>query len=96
MGIQSTRYITRETAIDRIRVITNLIKRKDYLGLDSNSFEPDYDIQEFVDNCIIVDIYYLDRWTDKMLEDYMDNPYFRFSLFDNYLIRDEHDNLEDF
>jgi len=25
----------------------------------------------------------------KMLEDYMDGPFFRYSIFDNYLINDE-------
>jgi hypothetical protein len=36
----------------------------------------------------------LSKWTDKMLEDKMDEPFYRFSMFDNYLIKDDEEDEE--
>lgn len=89
MGIQSTRYIKREEAIERIIEVTILIFRKNYRKLEQVSFEPDKNIKEFIDNWEPIDIRNIDSWTNEMLADYMDNPFFRRSMFDNYLIEYE-------
>jgi hypothetical protein len=91
MGIKSTVYIKRKEAIDRITEVTLLIFTKNYRKLEQTSFEPHENIQEFVDNWKIINVDNLEKWTDSMLGDYMDNPFFRRSMFDNYLIRDEED-----
>ncbi len=104
MGIESTAYITREEAIDRIREIANLISsaRLGYrvmrvdVGeeeicreIEEDSGEYDYDVQEFVDDWEPIDTSGLENWTDEMLGDYMDKPFFRYSMFSNYLIEKE-------
>lgn len=86
MGIQSTQNISRHKAIARIIRIYMAIESKDYRELEVMSFEPDYDIQEFVDGGIKIDISNIEKWTDTMIADKMDEPFFRYSMFDNYLI----------
>ena len=90
MGIQSTQDITRDEAIDRIETVCGLILEQNYLGLENCSFEPDYDIQKFIDNWQImnipINITNIANWTNKMLEDVLDQPYFRKSMFDNYFV----------
>lgn len=90
MGIQSTQYVSRETAISRIVDIDYLILKKRYRSLEDCTSESDYNIQEYVDNYTInnteVDLL---EWTDTMLEDKMDEPYYRFSMFDNYCVEGE-------
>ena len=88
MGVQSTAYITREHAIDRITYMAEMFIRRDYRRIQAESFDPDFGIQEFVDNWEPIDVDNLENWTDGMLEDYMDRPFFRHSMFDNYLIRE--------
>jgi|WetSurMetagenome_2_1015567.scaffolds.fasta_scaffold212212_2 hypothetical protein len=89
MGIKSTQYITRENAVRRIRKVSNLIKEKDYKELESVSFDPDYDISYFVNTGEPLDTSHIEKWTDGMLEDQLDNPFYRFSMFDNYCIKEE-------
>lgn len=86
MGIQSTQYLTREEAIDRITEIANLIKTKNYRLLDQKTFETNFNLQEFVDNWEPIDLTNINNWTDRMLEDYIDKPFFRHSLFENYVV----------
>lgn len=86
MSIKSTSYITREHAIIRIKEVTTMLKEKNYREITEHVFEPDINIQKAIDNWEPIDLSDLDKWTDKMLEDYMDNPFFRHSMFDNYLI----------
>jgi len=95
MGIQSTKYITREDAINRIAYIASLLITKNYEELKSSSFEDGdgcYSLSDFVENWEPSDVENLENWTDEMLEDYMDNPFFRYSMFDNYLIDGEDDD----
>jgi hypothetical protein len=97
MGIQSTVNISRESAIERILKIQGLILDKDYLGLQSNSFETEFSIPSFIDNYPPVyinlvgkiDKESLQKWTDKMLEGVMDLPFYRLSMFDNYRISED-------
>ena len=88
MSIQSTVYITREHAIDRITDMARLFISKDYRQIQAKSFDPDFDIKEFVYCWDLRDVDSLKNWTDEMLGDYMDLPFFRHSMFDNYLIRE--------
>lgn len=87
MGIKSTRDITRATAIDRIYEITSIILRKDYRELEAKTHDPDYDLKEFIDSGIQYP-YVIDKYTNRMLEDIMDCPFYRFSMFDNYCIKE--------
>ena len=90
MSIQSTAYITREDAINRIAYIASLLTTKNYEELKSSSFEGGcYSLSDFVEDWEPSDVENLENWTDVMLEVYMDNPFFRHSMFNNYLIEDE-------
>ena len=88
MSIKTTRDITRAEAIERIKSIASLHSEKHYLEIDCLSFETNYDIQDFVDGDLPYDVFNIEKWTDKMLENVMDEPFFRHSLFDNYLIKE--------
>lgn len=94
MGIRSTRYICREDAIDRIKEVATLMVNCDYRAVEEKAGcgageEGGVDLRRQVDNFKPIDIDNLDKWTDRMLEDQMDEPYFRFSYFDNYCIGEE-------
>ncbi len=89
MSIQSTLGITRQAAIARIKAIYGNILARNYRELESISFEPNADIQVFIDNSSDCDISNIEQWTDKMLKDKIDEPFFRQSIFDNYLISNQ-------
>lgn len=86
MGIQSTREVSRQHAIERIVMISDLILTKKYRLLEKETNEPDYSLQKFVDGytqeTLTEDV--LAEWTDTMIERKIDEPFFRWSLFDNY------------
>ena len=89
MGIQSTSYITREEAIDRIREIAGLFVEGNYKEIEELSFEDGPDVQslsEFAAAWTPIDTSNLEGWTNEMLGDYMDNSFFRYSMFDNYSV----------
>ena len=90
MGIKSTVRILRNDAIERIKEVDYLIFKKKYRDLEECTSEHDYDIRNYVDrynvNYSDVD---LTQWTDTMLEDKMDEPFYRYSMFNNYLIGEE-------
>uniref|UniRef100_A0A6H1ZDD5 Uncharacterized protein n=1 Tax=viral metagenome TaxID=1070528 RepID=A0A6H1ZDD5_9ZZZZ len=88
MGVQSTRHITRECAKSRIKEISILFQEKNYRKIEEQTYESIVDLQEFVDNWNLVDISKIENWTDKMLGNFIDKPFFRHSMFDNYLISD--------
>ena len=94
MGIQSTRYITRETAIHRIIEIKTMVKGKRYRDLTELCDSECQDVQYFVENDDMPDLDEegFDQYTDKMLGDLMDRPFYRFSYFDNYLVQDDHED----
>jgi len=92
MGIESTRYITREDAIDRIKGMSQLFIERNYLEIEAHSFEQGIGggrMLEFVDNWNPDEVYGFENWTDEMLGNYMDNPFFRYAMFENYLIEEE-------
>lgn len=96
MGIQSTQKMSRSSAIERITKIVRLIEYKDYLGIESCTFEQDISIKDFVNDGVCVDIDGIEKWTNEMLGDQLDQPFFRLSLFDNYevLSDDDYDDEE--
>jgi len=92
MSIKSTSYITREHAISRIKEIAVLFMEHNYREIDAQSFEGEsYGIvlREHVCNWTPIMLDGIENWTDEMLADYMDTPFFRHSMFENYLIKEE-------
>lgn len=87
MGIKTTLHISRRVAIERITKVYNYVQDEDYLAIEKNSSEESDNIEKFVeatkDNVEIDNIH---KFTNSMLEEIMDKPYFRNSYFDNYLI----------
>lgn len=96
MGIKSTRYISRCTAVSRIIEIDKIIADKNYRELESLTSEHDIDLASFVNNTTPLNTNEgeLSKWTDTMLGDKMDEPFYRFSMFDNYLIKDDEEDEE--
>lgn len=89
MGIQSTQYISRRNAIERIKTVARLILDRDYVAVEVISFDPNVDIRSVVDDGINFDLDNIEKWTDTMLGDKLDEPFFRFSMFENYLVGEE-------
>jgi hypothetical protein len=87
MGIQTTIHITRNEAIARINRIYNLAYENNYRGIEQTTFEPNHDIKEFVNECEVPPLY-VHQWANQMLEDTMDRPFFRWSMFNNYIVED--------
>lgn len=87
MSIQSTIHISREYAIERISLIHSLKQDYNYKEIQDITVE-DASVESFVDGEDIpsrkMDV--IEQWTNKMLEDKMDEPFYRRSLFENYLI----------
>jgi hypothetical protein len=87
MGVQSTVTIDRDRAIERILKIRELILQRRYRDLEKEAFEPDLHPKELVDNWDADDSCFVDNlqnWTNGMLGDQLDYPFFRFSMFENY------------
>lgn len=91
MGYQSTESITRDSAISRIQKIAKIINQKDYLALEENSNEENPDVDTFISilprnhlNRYLQED--LNKWTNKMLQEAYDQPYFRMSHFYNYTV----------
>jgi hypothetical protein len=94
MGIKSTRDISRTAAIKRIHEIATIISSKHYKKLESAGFEdcPPLSVIDNPDEQVLANRLLeadLDSWTNKMIEDALDRPFYRFSMFDNYLITDD-------
>ena len=84
MSIQTTRWITRENAMNRISFIYKLVQDENYGALVDSSHEDGIDF--FSHKFEELDISNMERWPDSMLEDVMDKMFYRYSLFDNYFI----------
>lgn len=88
MGVKSTRHITRSQAIDRINRILSLTKAKDYRAVESETEEDPQNLEKFVDEYSKSELV-VDKWTNRMLENLIDKPFFRHSEFDNYIVEDD-------
>lgn len=84
MSIQTTQTITQEIAVSRINRIKSLVIEQDYKGIENTTFESDYSISKFVGKGVVLTD--LSKCTNSMLEEQMDQPFYRFSMFDNYQI----------
>lgn len=89
MSIQSTQNILRKDAIRRIRTITYVLEVMDYRELEHLTYEPYHSMREFINTKSTLDVLNIDKWTDMMLEIVMDKPFYRYSIFENYLIPGE-------
>ena len=92
MGIQSTVNYERSLAIDRIKTIYSLVQDSNYKEIEKNTGEnPDsLLLMNFVnEKKDSINIDNLENYTNKMLEDIMDQPFFRSSPFDNYIVIDD-------
>jgi len=97
MSIMSIIHIKRQEVIDRIKIVAAIIYLKDHKKLKDIVFEDwnlvaddDYiheDLRDFIDSNTI-DFSNIDNWTNEMLEDTLNLPFFRFSMFENYNIID--------
>ena len=88
MSIKTTRDITRKFAINRIKHIGNLIKERDFHALELETYEPVCDIEDFVSRNFEFDFDRVDRWTNDMIEQLIDSPFFRYSHCENYNVID--------
>ena len=68
----------------RILIIYNLGILLNYKEIDSKTNESDYNLESFVNHGHDVRVQNIDQWTDKMIEDKIDEPFYRFSMFENY------------
>lgn len=87
MSFYTTVKIRREEAIDRINSINSLVMERDYRGVERASFEPNQDLETFVNNHAAMTAN-LDEWTNGMLEKMMDRPFFRHDNSTNYSVLD--------
>lgn len=87
MSIQSTVEIGRMAAENRIMKIVLLSIKESYRSIELASFENDIDIRNFpFDYVEQLDVANLSEWTDSMVEDAMDYPFIRLSMFENYRV----------
>ena len=91
MGIKSTCYLERSVIIERIVEIDEYLINKMFRKIENTTFENDYNLEQFVKNKEPVNatIESLEQWTDTMLTDKLDEPFYRFSMLDNYLVAEE-------
>ena len=89
MGIRSTVEVTRPEALERIDCVLQYVWDMDYRALEKDSFEED-GIKEFMEEVCDSGLNGADRtkWTNSMLEDLLDRPFFRWSMFQNYTVSD--------
>lgn len=90
MGIKSTVHIIYNDAIARIKEVEELALAKNYRAIERITSEEE-GLQFFIDSYKPVEN--LAHWTNKMLGDYMDRPFVRFSMFDNYIVEGEPDEM---
>lgn len=85
MSIKSTKNVTRKFAIARITVMLGLFYTKSYRKIEAATAEDHHlRLKQFVDTFETVDISGIEEWTNSMLEEILDKPFIRESMFDNY------------
>lgn len=91
MGIKSTKYVTVAWAVDRIKTIDNLATNKRYRTIEQLTSEHcDDSLYDFVESYEpIYERSNIDQWTNEMLGAKLDQPFFRESIFDNYIVTDD-------
>jgi hypothetical protein len=97
MSIKSTQDITRQNAINRIIEISLLVKDRNFYELEKITNESgDTSFSNFIQEHNWYNSFYdysdmntLNKFTNATLEDIMDSPFYRFSIFENYIILKE-------
>lgn len=98
MSIKSTQDITRQKAINRIIEISSLAKDRNFYKLEkiTNESGGDTSFSNFIREYNWYNSFYdysdmdtLNKFTNATLEDIMDSPFYRFSMFENYIILKE-------
>lgn len=92
MGIKSTCYLDRSVIIDRIIKIDKYLANKMFRKIEDTTCESDNNLELFVKNETPLNTTkeLLEQWTDTMLTDKLDEPFYRFSMFDNYLVTEDY------
>lgn len=91
MSIQSTQTITREDAISRIKEVSTLFRQRKFFTLSKQTEDitPEF---FYFENQKSIDTFYTMfdvstvEYSNKFLEETMDLPFYRYSMFDNYHI----------
>lgn len=87
MGIESTIKISREEAISRIKFIVNRAESRNFLAIEDCTHETYVSITDFVRHFQRPEFFDdIEFWTNKMLEEIMDQPFYRRSMFNNYSV----------
>lgn len=96
MSVQSTICILREDAIERILKINELLKMRNYKAIDETTTETD-SVQWFVNNIkpLDDDIESLNYWTNDMIQDKINDPFYRKSEYENYAIFNTEEEIEE-
>ena len=103
MGIRSTQYISRQDAIERISEQVKYLIKGHYYNLQQRSSEDtpldglilvylEDEILSLPNTRVLSEaLTNINHLTDKMLEDIMDLPFIRYSMFENYIINESED-----
>lgn len=86
MGIRSTRDVTRAEALERIRKMDSLAINAKFMLIEATTYETG-GLEHFVMN-YCAEHANIDKYTNAMLEAIMDLPFYRYSMFENYIIED--------
>jgi len=93
MGVESTNYISRENAIERILFIADLISNDKYRTLEQNTSEEETDlVAVFLNKSFYANIYLetdMTEYTNTMIEEIIDSSFYRHSMYNNYSINEE-------
>lgn len=90
MSILTTYTVDRKAAIKRIKKVDCLMRARNYRKLESITFEPNYDIFNYINhyNQSEKRVDNVNFWTNEMIENKIDEPFMRFSMFENYTVAD--------
>ncbi len=95
MSVKTTIEIQRYKALNRIKVIRYLIEEKNYRKIEEITNESEENLEDFVNYfydeilCEGKDDNNYDYFTNSMLEDLLNTPFFRLSEFENYTVLDK-------
>jgi len=94
MGIKTTRTMSRNDAIYRIKEIATLRDEHNYREIDIRACENEYRVEDFVDSQTceaypVPDVTYIENWTNEILARTLDTPFFRHTMFDNYRVEND-------
>lgn len=100
MGIKSTQFISRRDTIGRISEQVNYLIKGNYYKLQQRSFEDnplngsmikylEDEILKISNTRVLSEVLTnINHLTNEMLEDIMDLPFIRYSMFENYIINE--------